>query len=449
MTTTAVLFIDTKLTAGGSSVAATPITDVPLLKRIVIDLRRAGIENIMTVMTERTPELEAILDDVRRTNFTRHTFSDTDWRKSLRAGTDHSVLVLTADRLCDYRFLENLAQARPSAPGRAMIAVDVKAEDAPAPNERRFFPNDGRVLEDGSAAQARRTGVYRLPAGEVADVREAAAGYFAQLADEHIARGTVDYFDIGNGFVQVIDGAAAVRIAEQRLIRYIWKSTDGKHGRMNKRLILPLLKVLLKTPLTPNMVSLLGVIVSIISGYFYARGQYLYAIVGGLLAVASSLLDHIDGCIARLKSKESAFGAHFDTICDYVFYVSFGLGATIGLYRSSGSQIYIWLGTAAFFGILISLVITSYRRNTFASNASAFATEAHSLLDQNLQNPIVRLGRKTYFVVRRPALPYYLLLLTAMYLLPFLLFMTALSSNLFWIFQVYTHKIFTPHPKQH
>ena len=45
MTKTAILFVDSKRMLNGTVAACVPVTDVPLVKRIVIDLRRAGIEN--------------------------------------------------------------------------------------------------------------------------------------------------------------------------------------------------------------------------------------------------------------------------------------------------------------------------------------------------------------------------------------------------------------------
>ena len=428
--------------------ACVPVTDVPLVKRILIDLRRAGIENIFAVMDERTAEIEAILDDTRRTNFKRFTFAEQDWRGEIKKTGDTDALVLTSDRLSDYRFLEKLAEVR--NPGVALLSVDLKNDnDIPWP-ERRFTLNDGRLIESSELEaldSAVEVGIYRMPIADIARFEQLDPEYVANIADEYKQNGRAAWFDIGNGFVEVIDSKQAVRRAEQRLVRYIWKSTDGIHGRFNKRLILPVLKVLLRTSVTPNMVSLLGVIISIFSGYFYFRGEYKLAVLGGVLAVGSSLLDHVDGCIARMKSKESAFGAHFDTICDYVFYLSFGFGATAGLYKGSGNPVYIWMGVAILFGTLISLLITSYGRRSKVSNASTYATETLKKIDANSHNQIMRLGRKVYFVARRPALPYYLLLFTVIGLLPFVLFMMALGTNLFWLYHIYTNKQLSPQAK--
>lgn len=451
MTRTAVLFVDSKKRLDGVTNACVPITDVPLVKRILIDLRRAGIENILAVMDERTVEIEEILDDTRRTNFHRLVFGERQWRDELLKSGESHAIVLTADRLSDHHFLEMFASTRVNGPHTGLIAVDLKAAGEGLEPEKRYTPNDGKWISQvdvEAVPSAREVGIYQLPVSEIAAFERFDAVYIRERTEQFKQAGKAEYFDIGNGFVEVIDSKPAVRRAEQRIIRYIWKSTDGIHGRTNKRLVLPLLKLLLRTSVTPNMVSLLGVIVSIFSGYFYFRGHYEYTVLGGVLALGSSLLDHVDGSIARIKSKESAFGAHFDTVCDYVFYISFGIGATVGLYKVTSSPFYVWLGVAILVGTILSLIITTYNRNNLAENASLYAAEAHKKLEANLQNPIVRVGRKVYFVARRPALPYYLLFFTVVGLLPFVLFMMALGTNLFWMFHIYTNRFFTPQPKK-
>jgi hypothetical protein len=90
----------------------------------------------------------------------------------------------------------------------------------------------------------------------------------------------------------------------------------------------------------------------------------------------------------------------------------------------------------------------TYNRNNLAENPSLYAAEAHKKLEANSQNPVVRVGRKVYFVARRPALPYYLLFFTVVGMLPFVLFMMALGTNLFWMFHLYTNRFFTPQPKK-
>jgi archaetidylinositol phosphate synthase len=442
MTTTAVLFVDTKEQFEGQTRACISLTDVPLVKRNIIDLRRAGFANIYVVMNERTPEMEAILDDIRRTKFERCLFADNDWRNGIRTSGDSHVVMFTSDRLSDHRFLHHFAEHVPAGANTAVVAVDIKDIDAPSPAEHRFRLNDGQVIsaeEFAAEPLGRKLGVYLMPAARVAEFTSLSPEYIAEKAGE--AAG-VELFEIGNGFVERIDSRESIKRAERRLIRYIYKSTDGMYARRNKRILRPILPYIFKTPITPNMVSLIGVIVSVYSGYLFSRGGYLYGVAAALITYLSALLDHVDGAIARIKSKESDFGAHFDTFCDYVFYVSFGLGMTAGLYRASGNEFYLWLGVAALFGTITSLIMTSYARNTRATTASTYAAEAHKKYET--AGSVTRIARRIYFVIRRPVVPYFIVFFSIVNLLPFVLFMTALSANLFWMFHVYTNIIFSP-----
>ncbi len=352
------------------------------------------------------------------------------------------MVVFTSDRLSDHRLLHNLSELKPANPKDATIAVDLKDIDAPSPAEQRFRLNDGRVVtaeEFADAPIARKLGLYLMPTAKVA---EFTAGSPAYLAEEAEAVENAELFEVGNGFVETIVSREAVKRAERRLIRYIYKSTDGMYARRNKRILKPILPYIFKTPITPNMVSLIGVIVSIYSGYLFAKGGYWYGVAAALITYVSALLDHIDGAIARIKSKESDFGAHFDTLCDYIFYISFGLGMTAGLYRGTGNPFYIWLGVAAVFGILVSLILISYARNTRATTASTYAAEVHKQFETRSQ--VTRIARRIYFVIRRPVVPYFIIFFSIANLLPFILFMTALSANLFWMFHIYTNILISP-----
>lgn len=442
MTTTAVLFVDSKEQFEGRTLAALRITDVPLVKRNIIDLRRAGFANIFVVMDERTTELEAILDDIRRTEFKRCVFTDNDWREAIMATGDDHVLVFTSDRLSDHRLLHNLSEMVPANAKNAVITVDLKDIDAPSAAEQRFRLNDGHVVtaeEFAAAPIARQLGLCLMPTAKVAEFTAASPGYLAEQAD---AVKNVELFEVGNGFVETIESREAIKRAERRLIRYIYKSTDGMYARRNKRILRPILPYIFKTPITPNMVSLIGVIVSIYSGYLFSKGGYWYGVAAALVTYVSALLDHIDGAIARIKSKESDFGAHFDTLCDYIFYISFGLSMTAGLYRGTGNPFYIWLGVAAVFGILVSLILISYARNTRATTASTYAAEVHKQFETRSQ--VTRIARRIYFVIRRPVVPYFIIFFSIANLLPFILFMTALSANLFWMFHIYTNILISP-----
>ncbi|MEJ2126032.1 MAG: archaetidylinositol phosphate synthase [Candidatus Bathyarchaeota archaeon] len=70
--------------------------------------------------------------------------------------------------------------------------------------------------------------------------------------------------------------------------------------------------------LTPNRVSILGIIFSILSGVVYSQWQInrAFLILAPVLILVSGLFDALDGVIARVHGKATTFGAFFDSMLD-------------------------------------------------------------------------------------------------------------------------------------
>jgi CDP-diacylglycerol---glycerol-3-phosphate 3-phosphatidyltransferase len=65
--------------------------------------------------------------------------------------------------------------------------------------------------------------------------------------------------------------------------------------------------------LTPNMVTILGLIGNTIGAYYLARGDM---VTGGLLVLIMTPIDALDGTMARLRGEPSDFGAYVDSVSD-------------------------------------------------------------------------------------------------------------------------------------
>lgn len=65
----------------------------------------------------------------------------------------------------------------------------------------------------------------------------------------------------------------------------------------------------------PNLVVLLGLLLSIISSFLLSIGYLNYA---GFLYILVLILDHADGQLARKANKVSELGAYLDTISDRI-----------------------------------------------------------------------------------------------------------------------------------
>ena len=72
----------------------------------------------------------------------------------------------------------------------------------------------------------------------------------------------------------------------------------------------------------PNVISLIGLVFALIGAFFVTQQQWLFALIFFVLA---TLMDLIDGCVARALSRVSNWGNYFETMIDkFVDFVILG-----------------------------------------------------------------------------------------------------------------------------
>jgi phosphatidylglycerophosphate synthase len=106
-------------------------------------------------------------------------------------------------------------------------------------------------------------------------------------------------------------------------------------------------RLLSRTPITPNQLTAVAALLGISSGFFVAAGGPLWTALGGLLFLVGSLVDCLDGEIARLKFQFSKTGEWFDTIADDLSTTSFIAGMAVNVYHAHTSPMVAWAGVAA------------------------------------------------------------------------------------------------------
>ena len=146
----------------------------------------------------------------------------------------------------------------------------------------------------------------------------------------------------------------------ERLLRESGLSNDSFMDRLVGRFFSrQLTRLFLQTPITPNQITLLSLILGLVSAMYFFRGTYESGITGAGLLLLSAWIDCTDGEIARLKFMESETGGKLDILCDNLvhFAVFFTIG--MGLYRTTGQDIFKLLGILAVFGSLISFILLS------------------------------------------------------------------------------------------
>nr|WP_112124395.1 archaetidylinositol phosphate synthase [Methanosphaera sp. BMS] len=68
-----------------------------------------------------------------------------------------------------------------------------------------------------------------------------------------------------------------------------------------------------KIDIDPNIVTIIGLLISIFAGVLYASGNLG---AGALFIIISGFCDVIDGAIARSHNRRTKFGGFLDSVCD-------------------------------------------------------------------------------------------------------------------------------------
>jgi choline kinase/phosphatidylglycerophosphate synthase len=171
------------------------------------------------------------------------------------------------------------------------------------------------------------TGLFYIPRNIYSYVEKVVAekGRKASLSDliNTLAReGLVGYVDVSGYLWQDIDTPEDVERARKLywriLARNLVKESDGIVSRyINRKISTKISLALYKSRIyvDPNIVTLIVFSIGILASFFIFLGKNL---VGAVLAILSSILDGVDGELARLFKAQSKFGAFLDTLLDRV-----------------------------------------------------------------------------------------------------------------------------------
>jgi phosphatidylglycerophosphate synthase len=87
------------------------------------------------------------------------------------------------------------------------------------------------------------------------------------------------------------------------------------------------------TPLRPNHITIIGTTIGLLAAWCIAQGAHTFAILGTLLFLCATVIDGVDGEVARLKFQETPFGHKFDIFTDNVVHVAIFTAVAIGQFR--------------------------------------------------------------------------------------------------------------------
>jgi phosphatidylglycerophosphate synthase len=225
-----------------------------------------------------------------------------------------------------------LLVARPCALEKANLKALLSCEDA-----CRFSTTPHLVAAPLSSFSSLSAPVAGLALREVAPVHPALA---LPLSTEEEVRAAEEALLETTRKPVAVDGVVAyyaMRPVSRRLTRSLWD-----------------------TPLTPNQITLISMLLGLLAAPLAAAGGYQNHLLATLLLFAGATVDCVDGEIARLKHLGSRSGEWLDTLSDDLSTAGYLIGLGLGVPWLPGGLSPFWFGLGTAILFLLSNIYIYY-----------------------------------------------------------------------------------------
>jgi phosphatidylglycerophosphate synthase len=126
-----------------------------------------------------------------------------------------------------------------------------------------------------------------------------------------------------------------------------------------------LVKLIYKTKVTPDQLTLTAIFMGLISGILYSFGLPITGYIGAFFYFSFIIFDCSDGQLARLKKNGTPFGRLLDGIADYFVVTAIYIGIAIGYSNQNIQPHMLFLLILSAVSIIIQEVLVDYYRTRF------------------------------------------------------------------------------------
>lgn len=308
-----------------------PLCGLTLLERTLYTLKRVGIEDFLIVCESWC---NPIVEYIKARKLDRD-FNLTLFEKTQDIGLeDNQFLVLDGNVIFDGTIIRDLL-AKESKD--SIICVDSSPKYFKTDKERhKEFVNTGIFLCNRRNLTALRGSIQE-----------------PLISEECIKETGIGIHDVNGAFWYRINTQEDLERAQGVLLSENLTHLEGKEdfvARYTRRFPAKFLaKNLVKTPVTPNQLSVLVLLSFLAAGLLFCFGRYSYDIIAGMLVLLALVLDHTDGVVARLKLQTSKFGTWLEGMFDQIGFSAVIFGASIGVYIKTDSILPLVIGMLLLF----------------------------------------------------------------------------------------------------
>jgi len=361
--------------------ALTRIGGLTLFQRTLFNLQKGGISQVLTLVGEEEPTLRALIrnDDrirlaVRWLPIREFPPSDPHTWETLGGEVKGSCLILGCHMVFAPSLIETLREG--GREGRVVVAIGrpghhgwvsnpgviMRADPHPEVLAQRVVFHDSiqKPIDPGfggGGGMAPAADLVVLPARllgisgawktpQVGPIRLALEQAAAEGVVNTVSASTHGYLD-----ARMPEGHKLAEQMLRRSLQTVKGSLDGAIDRfVNRKLSGVLTKAFIWLGLSPNVITILSMVIGLAGAVCFAHDLYFWGVVGALLFQLSVIIDCCDGEVARLTFSESPFGQELDIIADNIVHMAIFASIAWGSYAQGvwgESQLPLILGTVA------------------------------------------------------------------------------------------------------
>jgi len=368
-----------RLQSKGDSKPLVPLFGIPLIERVIRCALKAGADDFFVVTGYQGEGVRVFLDRLaERLGIGITPIVNEDWEKEnglsvlkARDFLSEPFLLLMADHLFDPSIVCNLF-AQPLAKGGMVLGVDTNMTNPLIDLEdvTRVRTEGGKIRDIGKNLKDYNgfdTGLFVCDPAifDALDRCVEATGdiSFSGAVRELAGNGLANAMDINGQFWVDVDDPNAFRRAENALLSHMrGKVNDGPVARfLNRPLSIWVSRRLINYSITPNQISLVSFLFSMLAAGLLALGDYFSLFMGGVLAQFASVIDGCDGEVARLKFQASDYGKWLDAVLDRYADAFLLFGLTWHAYGDRTEGLVLFVGFMAIIGsFLLSYTADKY-----------------------------------------------------------------------------------------
>lgn len=360
-----------RLSTRADSKPLTPLLGLSLIERVILTAASTGLTDFTVVTGYNGETVRQSLDrlsQARRLEIA-HIINE-EWEKgnglSVLKAKDllhENFILLMADHIFDPSILLTLKNET-IADDELILAIDYDIEKnklVDPEDVTRVFVLDDRILDIGKNMEnynSYDTGIFLCSPAIFSAIEESVhqgdsslTGAIKVMAHKKTAKA----LGIEGAYWIDVDDDKSLKTAEAQLLSTLKKPSDGFVARfLNRPLSIRITKHLVKTDITPNLISAFSFMLSILGAVYFFLGGYLSLVVGSVLAQMSSIIDGCDGEVARLKFQITEFGGWFDAVLDRYADGFLLLGLTYHVYSTNTHFLMIIIGFLAILGAFMN-----------------------------------------------------------------------------------------------